>query len=358
MIVCCNYLQGGDDILDIKLLTDMIDLGFVTKKKHPSEKLFIYNYTSKTQYEQLWNDITLMTRGLILDDNYNIVSRPFPKFFSLEESRYNTYGKKFETFYKLDGSLGIGYWIRDDFYISTRGSFISSQAQFASNLIRTKYQGIKQKIEKNKTYLFEIIYPENRIVVDYGHTFDIFLLAIIDIKTGKELPIYDIGIPMVKQYPGVHNIDTLKKLNTKNEEGFVIKFEDDTRIKIKFEEYVKLHKIITQLSTTIIWEHLQEDPELSGILDHITGESYDWVQIVKSKLEDHYTNIVNECTQFFKTSMALNFKSRKEIANHFVKFKYSHILFSMLDNNDYSNQIWKIIKPKYTKLFYNNRWTP
>ncbi len=50
--------------------------------------------------------------------------------------------------------------------------------------MHTKYRDTFEKIEKDKTYLFEIIYPENRIVIDYGDSDDLILLSIINNETG------------------------------------------------------------------------------------------------------------------------------------------------------------------------------
>ena len=65
------------------LLKEMLEQGYVVFKKHPEADLFIYNYSAKTQYERIWNEITLACRGLILDAEGNFVARPFAKFFNL-----------------------------------------------------------------------------------------------------------------------------------------------------------------------------------------------------------------------------------------------------------------------------------
>jgi len=68
-----------------QLLRQMLDERLVIVQKHPDADLFIYNYTNKAQYDRIWNEITLQSRGLILDADLNIVARPFKKFFNLEE---------------------------------------------------------------------------------------------------------------------------------------------------------------------------------------------------------------------------------------------------------------------------------
>ena len=65
-----------------ELLQEMINEKLVSVQKHPETDLFIYNYSPKVQYEKLWNEVTLKTRGLILDAQMNFVARPFGKFFN------------------------------------------------------------------------------------------------------------------------------------------------------------------------------------------------------------------------------------------------------------------------------------
>ncbi len=72
----------------------------------------------------------------------------------------------FDVYEKMDGSLGILYWIDDKPFLATRGAFESEQAIKGTELLR-KHQNLN-KLNRNYTYLFEIIYPSNRIVVDYG----------------------------------------------------------------------------------------------------------------------------------------------------------------------------------------------
>ena len=62
-----------------------VDAGYVSIRPHPEEKLFIFNYTAKAQYNQHWNEVTKNCRGLILDDDYKIVARPFGKIFNYSE---------------------------------------------------------------------------------------------------------------------------------------------------------------------------------------------------------------------------------------------------------------------------------
>ena len=77
---------------------------------------------------------------------------------------------------KVDGSLGISFYCEysKQWRIITRGHFGSKQAQWAMKYI----QDIKmdESLTRGHTYLFEIVYPENRIGVDYGDFEGLILL--------------------------------------------------------------------------------------------------------------------------------------------------------------------------------------
>lgn len=327
-------------------LLEMINEKLVSVQKHPDADLFIYNYTPKVQYEKLWNEITLKTRGLILDGQMNVVARPFEKFFNLEEHNPDEIPHlPFDVYEKMDGSLGILYWLNNKPFIASRGSFTSEQAQHATDILYKKYKHTFNKLNKNSTYLFEIIYPQNRIVVDYGTMDDLILLTIIDNKTGEE-SIEEIGFPIVKKYDGVNNLQELKILEEKNKEGFVIRFKNGFRVKMKFEEYVRLHRIITGVSNVVVWEYLSEEKQFDELLNKVPDEFYNWVKKTQNDLLNQYNEIYKQCESVFK-----ELGTRKETALYFQTQKYPSVLFSMLDKKNTNKIIWKLIKPKYSKPF-------
>jgi hypothetical protein len=324
-------------MINLALLKNMIDEGFVNVNKHPTHDLFIYNYTPKAQYERVWNEVTLMCRGLILDAEYNVVARPFPKFFNLGEVENQVVpNEPFEVFEKLDGSLGILYWIDNEAFIATRGSFISDQSAKATWILRSKYgeiliadpDKIGRGVNKNQTHLFEIIYPENRIVVDYG--------------------------ALVKQYHGIKDISILKASEEANREGFVIKYKNGLRLKVKFAEYLRIHRIVTQVSNVSLWEYLSADMPFDEILDRVPDEFYDWVKATSADLKAQFETIENQCKADFKV-----FATRKEASEYFQTCAHPSVLYKMLDEKPYKDVIWKKIRPKFQKPFsvmVNDEW--
>ncbi len=333
--------------MNIEHLQAMIAADYVRVQKHADAPFSIYNYTQTAQYEQVWNETTLCCRGLILDNNFQVIARPFPKFFNLGEIEPPQLPNlPFEVYEKMDGSLGILYFWENKPYIASRGSFSSKQAEAANEMLHTQYASSIPLFDPSKTYLFEIIYPENRIVLDYGTSKMLVLLAIIDTETGQDLPLQDLGFPIVKRYDGLADIHTLAQLAEDNKEGFVIKFANGFRIKVKFAEYVRIHHLISHFSNRTIWEYLTESKDFMEILERVPDEFFDWVKKTHADFLSQYSEIEALAKSEFK-----HFDSRKEAALYFQTCRYPAILFKMLDNKEYSSIIWKMLYPAYSKPF-------
>ncbi len=350
MFNICSVIKNKmkTNILNIEKLEEAISKGYIHKCKHPKANLYIYNYTQAAQYEAYWTKETLQCRGLILDEAYNIIANPIAKFFNIEEIGYDKLPElPFKIFEKMDGSLGILYWLDNTPYIATRGSFNSKQALKANELLNNKYTNTIKNLDKNKTYVFEIIYPENRIIVDYGKEEELVLLAIIDTETGINEELKNIGFPLPKVY-NYNSIEQLKKLNWKNKEGFVIQFSNGYRVKVKFIEYVKLHKIVTQISSLTIWEALKEEGGLTKWIEDVPDEFFEWVKKVETDLKLKFNKIENEAKLEYK-----ELNTDRDTAVYFKTCTHTAILFAMKNKKKYSQIIWKKIRPKFEKAYSN-----
>src|SRR3954469_17993310 len=169
-----------DQLCDPALLADMVGGGYIRTQNHPSLPLLIHNYTEKAQYENVWNAATLACRGLVVSRDGRVLARPFAKFFNHGQPgapELDLDGPVAVTD-KADGSLGVLFPTPDGWAVATRGSFDSEQARHATKVWRSRYAGSFQPPE-GLTLLFEIIYPGNRIVLDYGDLDDLVLLGAV-----------------------------------------------------------------------------------------------------------------------------------------------------------------------------------
>jgi len=344
--------EGGEltDMINKELLSQMISEKLVSVTKHPIADLWIYNYSPRVQYEKLWNEITLQTRGLILDKEMNVVAKPFGKFFNYEEHQESEIPKLgFDVFDKLDGSLGILYWLNDKPFIATRGSFFSEQAVHATQILNEKYSHVFSNLEKDKTYLFEIIYPQNRIVVDYGDMDDLILLTSICHKTGNESQ-PDIGFPLVKKYSGVNDFTKLREQEAENSEGFVVRFHNGFRLKMKYAEYVRLHRIITGVSNVAVWEYMKDGKSFDELLQKVPDEFYTWLTKTKTVIQDKFDDLYNQSMDAYKECYSEN---RKDFAIAVMENyrELSSVIFCIYNKKDCSKPLWQMCRPIYSKPF-------
>lgn len=334
--------------VDTDSLGHLVEEGYLTARPHPQADLVIYNYTTKTQYERYWTPETMMCRGLITTGSGTVVARPFPKFFNLEEHQEPLPLEPFTVTTKMDGSLGILHFVGDAPFIATRGSFTSAQAVQANRLLQ-RYQGFP--FQKEYTYLFEILYPGGRVVVNYGDREDLVLLAIIDTETGEEIDIHTESwpFPVVERYDGIVDIAQLRQISEENAEGFVIRFESGLRLKLKFAEYVRLHRIMTRVNAKTIWEFLRTNQPFDELLLRVPDEFYAWVRSTRDDLLAQFSAVEEEGRLVYEQVKSL--PTRKEQAAIIRQRANSTLVFRMLDGKDYAEIIWKQLRPQAERPF-------
>jgi len=171
----------------------------------------------------------------------------------------------------------------------------------------------------------------------------------MDTATGNDVPIEHVGFPIVKCYDGINNLEELKTLDDDNKEGFVVKFKNGFRVKMKFAEYCRLHKIITGVSNIAIWEYMSQGNPFDELLEKVPDEFYNWVKGIQNELQTKFSIIEDEAKKSF-----VRLETRKESALYFQTQKNPSVLFAMLDNKPYDKIIWKQIRPKYSKPFKND----
>jgi RNA ligase len=383
--------------------------GLLHKQIHPKYDLTIWNYSPRVQYEKLWDDITIQCRGLVTNSKGDIIARPFKKFFNYEEHNLEDIpNEDYIVYEKMDGSLGILFYYereltikeRFDYYykngdsegiregsldrptfkpddeahkwydeksvprkdgewiLATRGSFTSPQAIKGKEILD---RHDISSWRKDNTYLFEIIYPENRIVVDYKGEEKLVVIGAFHTESGMEIPdsslfwTQDSGFEVVTTYKTWgEGYDLLKEEISKEKEGYVIRFKNGFRMKIKGEEYKRLHKILTNISNRDIFEYVKENKPLDEILDKVPDEFYNWVKETKEHFEQQFKTIDRDYTRTYKTIIGINgITDKKAFANYALSYKHSAILFAMYDNKKYDHIIWKLLYPTYSKPFKN-----
>jgi RNA ligase len=355
------------DLFDLGHFREMCKENYIRVQQHPLFYLSIANYTEKTTFDKKWNNVTRQCRGLIYNHHAEVVARPFDKFFNygewdfIDDSYRNSHCVVTD---KLDGSLGILYPTpTGEWAIATRGSFTSDQAKHATALLQSLYTrpGAKRHWVPSPdfTYMFEIIYPKNRIVCDYGDTDDLFLIGMRNIQHGYTLS----GIDVAGDWPGPRT-EVLKYTTfgqaieappRKGKEGMVVHFaEKDERLKLKQDDYVRLHRIVTGLNERRIWECLSKGMNDDEILIPLPEEFAHWAQKVIDDLKEKHSALYWEIVHKYediKRELSVEMPpeewTRKDFALKASKYRYAGYLFMLLDKKPISRAIWAELKPAY-----------
>ncbi len=122
---------------------------------------------------------------------------------------------------------------------SVEGHFVSPQAEWARDMLQHKYT--TDGLDIRKTYVFEAIYPENKVIVDYADRQEMVYLASF-YPSGQETfdgpSMERKGFPVVRTYRDM-DYTRAKRLDWENAEGFVVRFDSGDRCKVKFDKYLQ-----------------------------------------------------------------------------------------------------------------------
>lgn len=325
------------------------------------------------KYNQLTSDfsnsIVKECRGLIIqkdkENNFIPVCVPFFKFMNAEEPNSDLDKIDWKTASvqeKVDGSL-MKVWYDNNkkkWMISTNGTIDAFKASLASDeteltsygelflkcLDNAKadisFQKLTSMLEQNKTYMFEMVSPYNRIVIDYNKP-KLYFLGSRDNNTLQEYTPYQEGkILAYFDTPKIYKLNSYEEVKKAanelpwNEEGYVVCDRFFNRVKIKSPEYVMAH--YTRTNGVITKERLMNiilENEIDEFLVY-ASEYKDKLYYLKNKRQEFIEDINTIIYQIKLKS----FDDRKSLAmyiqSQFPQFMHQ-FLFSYNKDNRYDN---------------------
>lgn len=321
--------------VDITTFNDYEKKGKLKSGIHPYYNLSIWNYQEIVHFQDSWDPITLMSRSLVIEKVSGIIiARGFPKFFNDTEKKHKP-TDNFRVFDKADGSLGILFYYENEWIFASRGSFISEQAITGKKMLESLYPNYIN-LDRQHSYIFEIIYPENRIVVNYGEERKLVFLASFK-PDGTEVMnreiMQELGFDLIEEFDFSNlTLQQLKDMNTSNREGFVIRYDTGERVKVKFEDYLILHKRSTNLTTKDVIQMYKSGKPLEESLVNIPDEMNDWVRNIFTELDTKCETILSESKLYIEQNKHL---LRREFFNSIKDHQYRKIIAAIyLENND------------------------
>jgi RNA ligase len=335
--------------MNMQKLFELNALGYLAVKKHATEDLILFDYTTRCQYEKFWTPETMVCRGIITNSHGDVMARPFPKFFNYGEKMPQPGAFIVEAVEKMDGSLGILYWVGDEPFIATRGSFTTRQAQWASQRIKAHKNALLQYVGKGTTLLFEIIYPANRVVVDYGQREELVLIGANTIKYGFRAYYEDLVViaelcgftlPSVLRLDTVQDyLDLAGRLDV-NQEGWVLTYSNGEKFKIKGAEYLKAHKFMYNVSYGKVLDAMKCGT-LDAMIDGVPDEWLGTLKEYKRRIEETVSKVTQEMQEIFASAPVT--ADRKQFAAWAEKQpkRIQAYMFALYNGRDIKNLIYK-----------------
>lgn len=323
--------------------------------------LTIFNYNSTAQYNNnRWNWFEIISRGLIMNNvTGEIVARPFDKFFNWDERGRKGVGYMLNITEKMDGSLGILYRQGGEYKIATRGSLDGEQAKWATRYLNKHFREYLGNIPDELTLLFEIIYKENRVVVDYGNNEGLILLAARNRHTGEYLPFFPdvlelaikIGFDLVEMVKFDSLVDVIVATGRidADQEGWVVEMSDGSRWKFKGDAYREVHKAISGMSYKNMIKAVENESievnKIGEIPEHILKMPeylHEELIAMRDKVIDRYL-VIGCAADLAFAQINPDMMTRKEFAK-WVMTEHKDLsiyLFALYDNKDIEPLIFK-----------------
>ena len=308
-------------------------------------------------------------RGHVFDSSGKCVSAALEKFFNINEQKWTQQNVLDFTdcvsYEKEDGSQITSLVLNDKVYLKTKKTFYSDVAINANNNIKSnEIDLIKHLADYGYTAIFEYTDPGWEIVVHYGSEPRFTLLAARNITTGKYLPreilesiaiIFDVII--VKEYKLTIEEMLSEVDNITGREGYVILLSDTTRVKLKFDWYIKNHSIKTKLRERDVALMILEET-IDDIKASIVNVGYDLTEILKleykinndiKKIREQVINIINDHQYIELKDLCLLYKDHKLFSLIINEYK--------LRNVDYNKYYKKNFLKNFSyKCLYNKNF--
>ena len=223
--------------------------------------LAIFNYNIIADFH---NPIVQEARGIIIDtERLEVVCWPFRKFGNHTEGYADEINwANARVLEKVDGSL-IKLWYdraADKWQFSTNGTIRADGATVDGKPGLTFLDVIRRadnygdipfdRLDRDTTYIFELVSPETKVIIDYGVT-TLYHLGTRSNVTGEER-CEDIGIKTPASYPITSLADCVAAANALNRndesagvthEGFVVVDDRYHRVKVKSPDYIVMHRL-------------------------------------------------------------------------------------------------------------------
>lgn len=225
-----------------ELNTDLVHM-----KLTSDPDLRVLKYHRKVFYANLWSDFLEECRGVVIDKDFNIVSRPFRKIYNYGvevKAPKIDHDEMVYAFRKINGFMVAMTWHNDDVLVSTTGSIDSDFVVMARKYLTDTIREFVQ-MYKEFTLMFECCDPSDPHIVE--EKTGLYFLGARHKATGELNANWLFHYNKhAHEYMGTNPVeaeeirfgDLVDKVKTVKHEGFVIYTKDGRSTKIKSPHYL------------------------------------------------------------------------------------------------------------------------
>lgn len=251
-----------------------------------------------TGADDLGGAIRRECRGLIFDEDGSIMSRPFHKFFNVNE-RDETQAHVLDMtaahviMEKMDGSMIRPVRLNGMVRLATKMGITDIAEEAEQLLTGRQLDWLDTMMLTGVTPLFEYISPTNKIVIEYSEP-QLVLLAMRNNVTGNYYMPHYTPFKVVPQYGSVEgglSEYIARAREMQGREGDIIRFANGHMLKVKNDWYVRIHKTkdIVRVDRNIVALIVNE--ELDDILPLLDAPDYARVMQVERSFWNDFDNV-------------------------------------------------------------------
>ena len=187
------------------LLANHIVGGYLIKRSERYPNLSVLKYKNNVFYNNSWDNALLEMRGTVIDENYNIIIRPFDKLFNyserIAENAFQPLDIKDDEMvnavWKVNGFLGVATYVSkmNEVIYSTTGSLDSSFRDLVEKHLN-QYESLF-KTYPDHSFMFEICDESDIHII--REVFGAYLIGCRNVSDGKHLTEEQLDI-IAKEY--------------------------------------------------------------------------------------------------------------------------------------------------------------
>lgn len=250
--------------------------------------IFVLKYKKKVFFDDLWNEFLEECRGTIVDEDFNIVSRPFTKIYNYgidKQSPKFADDTPVTALRKVNGFMVAMTWHNDDILVSTTGTTDSDYVKMAREFI--DYEKFRHVLRSTTdfTFIFECVHPNDPHVVP--EEAGLYLLGFRAKSWDSKIHYQKFGVHPVADLLGCHKVETFNTTvgellvlsKTVKHEGFVFYTDLGEAAKIKSPYYLTAKWVARNPRT----DKLMRD----DIKKQIDEEYYPLIDAIRANIDEY-----------------------------------------------------------------------